>query len=116
MYQDNKLMKGTLTLGGRKVDLKNITMPVLNIYGEQDHLVPPSCSRPLSNLVGSKDVTTKPFDLGHIGMYVSSRSQKELAPTVAEWLIQRCEDEKKAPPKKARPKKTAARAEKKATP
>jgi len=89
MYQENKLANGTFTLGGRKVDLKNITMPVLNIFGEQDHLVPPSCSKPLSKLVGSKDVTTKPFNLGHIGMYVSGRSQKELAPTVAEWLMQR---------------------------
>jgi polyhydroxyalkanoate synthase len=89
MYQDNKLVKGTFTLGGRRVDLKKITMPVLNIFGEQDHLVPPSCSRPLEKLVASKDVTTMPFPLGHIGMYVSSRSQKELAPTVAKWLWDR---------------------------
>ncbi len=89
MYQDNKLFEGTLTLGGRKVDLKKLNMPVLNIFGEQDHLVPPDCSRPLSKKVGSKDVTTKPFNLGHIGMYVSSRSQRELAPTVADWLIER---------------------------
>lgn len=89
MYQGNKLVKGTFTLGGRRVDLRKITMPVLNIFGEQDHLVPPSCSRPLSKMVGSRDVTTKPFNLGHIGMYVSSRSQKELAPTVAAWLIER---------------------------
>jgi polyhydroxyalkanoate synthase len=89
MYQQNKLFKGELTLAGRRVDLKKITMPVLNIFGEQDHLVPPNCSRPLSELVGSKDVTTKPFNLGHIGMYVSSKAQKELAPTVAQWLIER---------------------------
>lgn len=101
MYQDNKLYKGEFTLGGRHVDLKNVTMPVLNIFGEQDHLVPPNCSRPLSELVGSTDVTTKPFNLGHIGMYVSSRSQKELAPTVAEWLIERSKSE---PKKKAAPK------------
>jgi polyhydroxyalkanoate synthase len=89
MYQGNKLAKGEFSLGGRKVDLKKVTMPVLNIFGEQDHLVPPSSSRPISEKVGSKDVTTKPFDLGHIGMYVSGRSQKELAPTVANWLIER---------------------------
>ena len=101
LYQDNKLIKGEFMLGGRKVDLKNITMPVLNIFGEQDHLVPPDCSRPLSKLVGSKDVTTKPFNLGHIGMYVSSRSQKELAPTVAAWLRERSKvNTKKAAPRK----------------
>ncbi len=104
MYQDNKLMKDEFVLGGRKVSLKNVTMPVLNIFGEQDHLVPPSCSRPISELVGSKDVTTKAFNLGHIGMYVSSRSQKELAPTVAEWLKERG-GENVAPPKKAAAKK-----------
>ena len=74
---------------GHQVDLARVTMPVLNIFGEQDHLVPPASSRPISEKVGSKDVTTKPFDLGHIGMYVSGRSQKELAPTVANWLIER---------------------------
>jgi class III poly(R)-hydroxyalkanoic acid synthase PhaC subunit len=40
-FQENRLVKGTVELGGRKVDLKQITQPVLNIYGRQDHLVPP---------------------------------------------------------------------------
>lgn len=89
LYQENKLVKGTFTLGHRTVKLEHITMPVLNIYGEADHLVPPVCSKPLTHLVGSKDVTTLNYPLGHIGMYVSSRSQRELAPTVAKWLIER---------------------------
>jgi polyhydroxyalkanoate synthase len=89
LYQGNKLMKGKLVLGGRRVDLKRVTMPVLNIYGEQDHLVPPHSSRCVEDLVGSVDVTTKGFPLGHIGMYVSSRAQTDLAPTVAKWLTRR---------------------------
>lgn len=89
MYQQNRLVKGEFTLGGRRVDLKNLTMPILNIFGEEDHLVPPECSRPLSELVGSSDVTTLGFPLGHIGMYVSSRAQKDIAPTVVNWLIDR---------------------------
>jgi len=89
LYQGNKLVKGELVIGGQKVDLSKITLPILNIYGEQDHLVPPHSSRCVADLVSSKDVTTKSFPLGHIGMYVSSRSQKELAPTVSNWLIER---------------------------
>ena len=89
LYQENKLIKGELVLGGRRVDLEKITMPILNVYGEQDHLVPPHCSRCVEKVVASKDVTTKAFPLGHIGMYVSSRSQKDLAPTVSQWLIER---------------------------
>ena len=34
LYQDNKLVKGELVVGNRKVDLKNLTMPVLNIFSE----------------------------------------------------------------------------------
>ena len=91
------------------MDLKNITMPVLNIFGEQDHLVPPSCSKPLNDLVGSNDVTTLDYPLGHIGMYVSSRSQKELAPKVAEWLIERSTPKRAKKPvaKKAKTKSKA---------
>jgi polyhydroxyalkanoate synthase subunit PhaC len=89
LFQENRLCKGEFELGGKRVDLTKITMPVLNMFGEQDHLVSPKCSRPLSELVGSKDVTTLPYPVGHIGMYVSSRAQKEMAPTVARWLIEK---------------------------
>ncbi len=89
LFQENRLCKGDFELGGKRVNLKKITMPLLNMFGEQDHLVSPKCSRPLSELVGSKDVTTLPYPVGHIGMYVSSRAQKEMPPTVARWLIER---------------------------
>jgi len=90
LYKENRLIKGKLEIGGRKVDLKRIDMPLLNIYAEQDHLVPPSSSKPLAELVSSSDTTTRSFPVGHIGMYVSSKSQRELAPMIAEWLNERC--------------------------
>lgn len=88
-YQENKLIKGELELGGRRVDLGNVTMPVLNIYAEQDHLVPPSAARPLEKYVGTKDYTVKAFKGGHIGIYVSSRAQREVPPFIAEWIQER---------------------------
>ena len=102
LFQKNLLCKGEFTLGGRKVDLKNITMPVLNLFGEQDHLVPPYCSKPLAELVGTKDVTTIEYPVGHIGMYVSSKAQKEMPPTVANWLKDRSSAEKIKGPGKAK--------------
>ncbi|MBV1820466.1 class III poly(R)-hydroxyalkanoic acid synthase subunit PhaC [Clostridium cochlearium] len=89
LYQENKLVKGELMIGDKKVDLKKITMPLLNIYAEYDHLVPPSASKPLNKLVSSKDNESCSFPVGHIGMYVSSRSQREVAPKMAEWLLER---------------------------
>jgi len=88
-YQGNKLIRGTVELGGNKVALRQVTMPVLNIYAKEDHLVPPSSSIPLEKHVGSSDVTTLAFPGGHIGIYVSSRAQRELAPAIARWVKDR---------------------------
>ncbi|MFU8856144.1 MAG: class III poly(R)-hydroxyalkanoic acid synthase subunit PhaC [Deferrisomatales bacterium] len=85
-YQGNKLIKGEVDLGGSRVDLGNVSMPVLNVYAKEDHLVPPSSSLALEKYLGSKDVTTLAFPGGHIGIYVSGRAQRELAPAVAQWV------------------------------
>jgi len=76
-------------VGGKKVNLKNITCPLLNIYATEDHLVPPSSTIPLNDLVGSADKELYGFKGGHIGVFVGSKSQKELAPAVFNWLEKR---------------------------
>lgn len=104
-YQGNKLVKGELEIGGKRVNLKHISMPLLNIYASADHLVPPAATRPLNDLVGSDDKTLYEFQGGHIGVFVGGRSQKELAPAIAGWLKAR--DGKAVAKPKA---KTAAKA------
>jgi polyhydroxyalkanoate synthase subunit PhaC len=89
LYQENKLVKGRLVVGGKKVDLKKITMPLLNIFATEDHLVPPAATKPLNDLVASTDKELYSFKGGHIGVFVGSKSQKELAPAVTEWLKKR---------------------------
>lgn len=88
-YHGNKLVKGGLQIGPHAVDLKKIRQPVLNIYAEQDHLVPPAASIPLKDAVGSKDYTALAFKGGHIGIYVSGRAQREVPPAIAKWLRER---------------------------
>lgn len=89
LYQQNKLIKGELEVGNKKVNLKNLTAPLLNIYAEQDHLVPPAATIPLNDYVGSTDKELYKFKGGHIGVFVGGKSQKELAPAVTEWLKKR---------------------------
>jgi len=88
-YKYNKLITGEVELGGQKVDLKNVTVPVLNIYAQDDHLVPPSASKPLKKYVGTKDYTELSFKGGHIGIYVSSSAQREVPPSIGKWLNER---------------------------
>lgn len=88
-YQQNGLINGTIKIGDRSVDLKSIDIPILNIYAEQDHLVPPDASKALRNLVGTKDYTELSFPGGHIGIYVSGKAQAQVPPAIGSWLDER---------------------------
>jgi polyhydroxyalkanoate synthase subunit PhaC len=88
-YHDNLLIQSKMELGGKRVELKNITMPLLNIYAKFDHLVPPPACELLTQRVGGQDVEDVRLDTGHIGIYVSSKFQQQFAPKIARWLKER---------------------------
>jgi len=88
-YKRNLLIQSKMFLGGERVDLKKLTMPLLNFFGEYDHLVPPQACNQLSGAVGSKDVEDVCLETGHIGIYVSSKFQKLFAPKIVQWLKER---------------------------
>ncbi|UOF17082.1 class III poly(R)-hydroxyalkanoic acid synthase subunit PhaC [Lysobacter capsici] len=88
-YQGNGFVNGGIDIGGRAVDLGYVDMPVLNIYAEQDHLVPPAASKALADLVGTADYSELSFKGGHIGIYVSGRAQREVPSAIHDWLAQR---------------------------
>ncbi len=88
-YQANGFINGGITIGEREVDLGFVDMPVLNIFAEQDHLVPPDASKALAKVVGSTDYSELSFRGGHIGIYVSSRAQKEVPGAIHDWLVKR---------------------------
>lgn len=89
LFQQNKLVKGTLEIGDQQVDLKQINMPVLCIYADHDTLVPPAASKKLLDHVGTRDKQELSFPVGHVGMFVSGKTQATLAPRIAEWVNQR---------------------------
>jgi polyhydroxyalkanoate synthase subunit PhaC len=84
-YQGNKLLRGGLEIGA-PVALENVTMPVLNVFAEQDHLVPPDASRAMRGRLGTRDYTELSFPGGHIGIYVSGKAQKTVPPAIGKWL------------------------------
>jgi polyhydroxyalkanoate synthase len=89
VYQDNKLYNNELELNGKHVDLDNLTMPVLQLMGEYDHLIPPEASKPFNDVIPSEDTRTIEYSTGHIGLSVSSSTHEELWPEVAEWYSER---------------------------
>jgi polyhydroxyalkanoate synthase len=89
VYQDNKLYNNELELNGKHVDLDNIQMPVLQLMGEYDHLIPPAASKPFNDVIPSDDTTTMEYSTGHIGLSVSSSTHENLWPDVAQWYSDR---------------------------
>jgi polyhydroxyalkanoate synthase len=89
LYQENRLVRNRLEIGGRKVDLRALESPLLNLIGSKDHLVPREASLALERAVGSKDYTALEFALGHIGMYISARAQLEVPAAIGRWLASR---------------------------
>lgn len=89
LFRDNKLIKGEFEMNGEKVDLKKMTLPFLNVYATEDNIIPNESTIAVMDKIGSKDKQEYAFPGGHIGVFVGAKSQKELAPAVAKWVMER---------------------------
>ncbi len=86
---ENKLVKGTLQLAGRPVDLKSITAPVIHVTAEHDHIVPAEASRDLVRLVGSEDKQDIVMKGGHVSLVAGGNAIYRLWPQLDRWLAER---------------------------
>ncbi len=112
-YHKNLLIQNKMEVGGKRIDLKKIKIPLLNIYGQFDHLVPPEACEKLTQAVGSKDTEDVCLKTGHIGIYVSSKTQKDFAPKISAWLKEREEETEKPKKKTSGQSKQPAKSSKK---
>jgi len=84
----NLLVQNKLILDDTPVDLKNITLPILNIVGTNDDLVSAESSRTITDVIASTDKQTMEFPTGHVGLCISKTAHKKLWPEVGKWLIE----------------------------
>jgi poly[(R)-3-hydroxyalkanoate] polymerase subunit PhaC len=89
MYQENRLVKGTMYLRGRRVDLGQIDQNLLVVTAGADHIAPPAGTAPIFDAVTSADVTHIDRPGGHIGLMAGSKAREEIWPDIAEWLAER---------------------------
>ena len=88
-YRGNKLVKGTLSVRGERVDLSQIRASFLNVIGEDDHITPPCQSERILELVGSTDKELLRLPGGHIGLMAGSAAYKVAWPKIDAWLSRR---------------------------
>ena len=86
LYRRNELVAGRFRLAGEFVDLGRIGVPVLNIHAAADHIIPPPCSRALARHVAAGLYRELSLPTGHVGVFVSERSQSLLAPAITGWI------------------------------
>ncbi|WP_320443116.1 class III poly(R)-hydroxyalkanoic acid synthase subunit PhaC [Halosolutus halophilus] len=91
VYQDNLLYENELTIGGEHVDITNVDMPLLQIVGEYDNLVPSEASKQFNDVAGADDVSTLEYPSGHVGLAMSNGAHRDLWPEVAEWFLEHSE-------------------------
>ena len=67
-FRKDKLRRGELAMGDRRIDLKAITCPILILIGLSDSLARPAAVRALKDLVSSRRVDILEVPFGHIGL------------------------------------------------
>lgn len=87
-YQENNLIKNKVVINGKKIDLKKLHLPILNVMANEDEIVPMSASQPLRKFIAEKYYSEATFPSGHIGIYVSDKVGKSMSKTIADWLKQ----------------------------
>ncbi len=88
IFQTNNLIKNKMEINDRKVDLKNIDMPYLNIAAEEDNLVPRESSTAIMDLVGSKDKDYWVMPGGHVS-FAYAPTSVEYWKKISDWLAER---------------------------
>ncbi len=86
LYEGNKLVQGTMTIGDELVDLKKIACPVLTVTASADHIVPPASATVLNTMISSKDQHVMEMKGGHIGITVGRAAKDGLWKATDEWL------------------------------
>lgn len=85
-YQQNKLVKGEISLRGRRVDLSRITCPVLSVAGTKDHICTVPMAEGIITGVSSSDKEFFLLEAGHVGLVTSGEAKKQLWPKLRSWL------------------------------
>jgi polyhydroxyalkanoate synthase len=89
LLRKNGLYESTLRIGGKRVDIRRIKVPLLHVIAEHDHIVPPACARPLVERAASKDKEEVVLPGGHVSLVAGPNAVKRMWPKLDQWLERR---------------------------
>lgn len=83
----NELLAGRVRVGGRRVRLRSITCPVLNVIAERDDIVPVASAEPLRKVIGSRDYEEFRVDAGHVALVTGRLGHSRTIPAIIDWFL-----------------------------
>jgi polyhydroxyalkanoate synthase len=89
LYQRNLLVQGKHYVGGKRVDLRSITCPVLTIAADKDTICPPAAATAINTAVASREARVLAVPGGHVGAVVGSKAAEKLYPALITWMKER---------------------------
>jgi len=85
-YQQNRMIRGELRLGGKVVRLQDIRCPVFVVGAKEDYIAPPACVKALIEAVRSTDRGYVELPGGHISLIAGRGASIHCWPKVSGWL------------------------------
>ena len=91
LFKENRLAKGSFVGLGRRLNLKDVVCPVYLLAGESDDITTREQVFDAEKYLGTpKDsIVKKLVPGGHIGLFMGSRTLKEIWPGIARWIAAR---------------------------
>jgi polyhydroxyalkanoate synthase subunit PhaC len=107
LIRRNLLLTGELPFDGGSARLRDIRRPFLNIFCEQDTIVPPASAEPLAGLVGSRDKGDLRLEVGHVGLVAGRYAEEVARPAIADWIRRHSANRRTSTPKENGDRHTA---------
>jgi polyhydroxyalkanoate synthase subunit PhaC len=87
LIRGNRLMEGTIRIGGRDIDMARTPANVLNAMAEKDRVVPRAAAEPVGGLVGRPDRREVMLLTGGHATFGTGRSAfKHTLPRLTDWI------------------------------
>jgi Poly(3-hydroxyalkanoate) synthetase len=100
LYREDRFMRGTLVLDGKRIRPESVQAPLLSVLNPHCRVVPPGAMLPLHRLAKSADkqILWYPGDTGvsiqHVGMLVGKRAHRFLWPRIIRWIYHHNDQDK----------------------
>ena len=85
LVRRNQMMRGYLYLGGRRLRLKDMRVPTLNVIAEKDDVVPVAATEPVGRLLGSTEFEELRVPAGH-ALVTGRHGHGRTIPGLIDWF------------------------------